>query len=385
MARSSRTIVHALCLAGFVAVAAPPFAGAQSNSWATLSAPPTEPLPPGDVVRAGHLGREIGDTQNIIHFYSDLIGFGLVGARDATRNFMVSHPLAEFAELGEGDQNAYDSVSRVALLPIPGTTLKAGDPEMTIEAIEIKGIKSQPYNPAMSDPGASYIKIIVRDLDKTLAALKAERTPIITPGGNPVELSGWPGLSGKIRAIFVRDPDGYPVQLMEITPAPASTAAATSKVLGARVTIVVDNLEETCRMYQSLVGPDFKFWVSPALMGDKSYETLSNTPGQFRLAQAMVPGSPVVMEFIEYKNHNKKFRKANIQDPGTAHFLFMSKDDDVMIQRVHAAKLHTLSKSNAPVYLSPTVRSFFVPDPQGFWLEFMDRDAKRDPNAPPPK
>jgi hypothetical protein len=53
----------------------------------------------------------------------------------------------------------------------------------------------------------------------------------------------------------------------------------------------------------------------------------------------------------------------------------------VIIQRVHAAKLHTLSKSNAPVYLSPTVSSFFVPDPQGFWVEFMDRDAKRDPNA----
>jgi catechol 2,3-dioxygenase-like lactoylglutathione lyase family enzyme len=379
VSRSSRSIVHALWLTGLVAIAAPPLASAQS-SWATLSAPPTEALPPGDVLRAGHLGREIADTQNIIHFYSDLIGFGLVGARDATRNFMVSHPLAEFAELGEGDQNAYDSVSRVALLPIPGTALKAGDPEMTIEAIEIKGIKSQVYNPPMSDPGASYIKIIVRDLDKTLAALKAERTPIITQGGNPVELT-WPGITGKIRAIFVRDPDGYPVQLMEITPAPASTAAASSKVLGARVTLVVDNLEQTARMYQSLVGPDLKFWLSPTLMGDKTYETLSNTPGQFRLAQAMVPGSPVVFELVEYKNHNKKFRKAHIQDPGTAHFLFMSKDNDVMIQRVHAAKLHTLSKSNAPVYLSPPVTSFFVPDPQGFWIEFRARDAKRDPNA----
>jgi hypothetical protein len=169
--------------------------------------------------------------------------------------------------------------------------------------------------------------------------------------------------------------------LMEIVPTPASTAAASSRVLGARVTVGVVTLEETCRMYQSLVGPDLKFWLSPTLVGDKSYETLSNTPGRFRLAQAMVPGSPVVMEFVEYKNHNKKFRKAHIQDPGTAHFLFMSKDDDVMIQRVHAAGLHTLSKSNEPVNLSPTVRSFFVPDPQGFWIEFMDRDAKRDPNA----
>jgi catechol 2,3-dioxygenase-like lactoylglutathione lyase family enzyme len=352
-------------------------ASAQTASWATLTAPPTGIAPAGDVVRAGHLGREIGDTQNLIHFYNDIIGLGLVGPRDAVRNYMVSHPLAEFAELGEGDQNAFDSVSRVALLPIPGTSAQPGGAEMTIEAIEIRGIKSQPYNPPLSDPGATYLKLIVRDLDKTLAALKAERTPIITPGGNPVEIT-WPGLSGRVRAVFVRDPDGYPVQLTEVTPTPESTAAANSKVLGARVTVVVDNLEETCRMYQSLVGPDFKFWLSPTLVGDKAYETLSSTPGQFRMAQALVPGSPVVMEFIEYKNHNPKFRKANIQDPGTAHFLFMAKNDDVFIERVHAAKLHTLSKSNAPVNLSPTVRSFFVPDPQGFWLEFMDR---KDPPA----
>ena len=377
VSRSTRTVVRALVVTGLMAMAAPPFAAAQSG-WATLSAPPTEALPPGDVLRAGHLGREIGDTQNLIHFYNDLIGLGLVGARDATRRFMVSHPLAEFAELGEGDQNAYDSVSRVALLPIPGTAAAPGGPEMTIEAIEIKGIKSQVYNPPLTDPGASYLTLIVRDLDKTLAALKDERTTILTPGGNPVELSGWPGITGKIRAIFVRDTDGYPVRLLEITPTPASTAAADARVLGARVTLVVDNLEETCRVYQSLVGPDLKFWLSP-MMGDKSHETVSNTPGQFRMAQAMVPGSPVVLEFVEYKNHNKKFRKANIQDPGTAHFLFMAKDDDVIISRVHAAKLHTLSKSNAPVYLSPTVRSFFVPDPQGFWIEFMDRDVKRAP------
>src|SRR5262249_29878544 len=158
--------------------------------------------------------------------------------------------------------------SRVALLPIPGTSAQPGGTEMTIEAIEIRGIQSQLYNPPMSDPGATYLKLIVRDLDKTLTALKAERTPIITPGGNPGWIT-WPGISAKIRAIFVRDPDGYPVQLMEITPTPTSTAAATSRVLGARVTVVVDNLEETCRMYQSLVGPDFKFWLSPTLVGDK--------------------------------------------------------------------------------------------------------------------
>jgi catechol 2,3-dioxygenase-like lactoylglutathione lyase family enzyme len=356
-----------------------PIASAQTP-WATLDAPPTGSAPAGDVLRAGHLGREIGDTQNIIHFYADLIGLGLVGPRDAARPFIVSHPLAEFAELGE-DANAYESVSRVALLPIPGTSAAAGGAQMTIEAIEIKGIRSRPYNPPMSDPGATYLKLIVRDLDATLALLKSERVPIITAGGNAVEVPAWPGLNGRIRAVFVHDPDGYPVELMQITPAPTSTAAPDSKVLGARVTVVVDNLEATCRLYQSLVGPDFKMWASPTLLGDRSYEDLTRTNGQFRLAMALVPGSPVVLEFIEYAKHNRRFERGYIQNPGTAHFLFMSKDDDVIMERVKAAGLHTLSRSNAPVFIGPTTRSFFVPDPQGFWLEFMDHDVKREPTT----
>jgi catechol 2,3-dioxygenase-like lactoylglutathione lyase family enzyme len=180
---------------------------------------------------------------------------------------------------------------------------------------------------------------------------------------------------------MVRDPDGYHVELMEVTPAPATTAMPGSNVLGARVAIVVDNPEKTAAMYQSLVGADFKFWISPTLMGDKSYEDLTGIRSQFRLAEAMVPGSPVVMELLEYKGHSKRFQRPHFQDPGAAHFLFMSKDDDVMIDRVKAANLHTTSPSNAPVFIAPTTRMFFVTDPQGFWLEFMDNGVKRDPNA----
>jgi len=357
-----------------------PIASAQTP-WATLDAPPSGIAPSGDVLRPGHLGRQIESVEQIMHFYHDLIGLELRGTRDQPRPFGRNRGLQEVASLAQGVPNPYDQASRVALLPIPGTAAVPGGPEMTIEAIEIKGITTRPYNPALTDPGASYLKLIVTDLDKTLALLKDELVPVITAGGNPVELSGWPGMTGKIRAVFVRDPDGYPVELIEQTPAPATTAAPGSKVLGARVTVVVDDLEKTSRLYQSLVGPDFKFWLSPSLMGDKTYEDLTGTTGQFRLAMAMVPGSPVVMELIEYKDHKKHTKHGYFQDPGAAHFLFMSKDDDVMIQRVHAANLHTTSPSNAPVFIAPTTRMFFVTDPQGFWLEFMDNGVKRDPAA----
>ncbi|MGB6452073.1 MAG: hypothetical protein WBE92_15085 [Steroidobacteraceae bacterium] len=377
MSRPCRTAARGLAALGLMLLVVPAFA---QTSCGTLAEPPTALVPAGDVLRVGHLGREIGDTPDIVHFYVDLIGLGLVGPREAPRRFMVSHPLAEFAELGE-DANAYDSVSRVVLLPIPGTAAAPGGPQMTIEAIEIKGIKSRRYNPSMSDPGASYLKLIVRDLDATLAVLKSERVPVITAGGNPLDLPDWPGISGKIRAVFVRDPDGYPVELMQITPAPPTTAPADSKVLGARVAVVVDNIGATCHMYEELAGPGLKFWVSPSWLGDAAHESLTGTRGKFRLGVAMVPGSPVALELIQYQHHRKPFQRAYIQDPGTAHFLFMSKDDDVMIARVRAAHLHTLSRSNAPVFLSPTTRSFFVPDPQGFWLEFMDHDVKRAPAA----
>ncbi|HEY6442039.1 MAG TPA: hypothetical protein VIY66_01730 [Candidatus Acidoferrales bacterium] len=360
-----------------------PIVSAQTpqTSWATLDAPPTEIAPAGDVLRPGHLGRQISNVEEYIHFYHDLIGLELRGPREEPRRFGQNRGLQEVASLVQGVPDPYQQASRVVLLPIPGTAAATGGPEMTIEAIEIKGIKSSAFTPALTDPGASYLKLIVTDLDKTLEVLKGERVPVITSGGNPVELSAWPGITGKIRAVFVRDPDGYPVELMEVTPAPETTAAPGSKVLGARVTVVVDNLEKTARMYQSLVGPGLKFWLSPTLMGDATYEKLTGTHSQFRLAEAMVPGSPVVMELVEYKNHSKHFHRPHFQDPGAAHFLFMSKDDDVMIDRVKAANLHTTSPSNAPVFIAPTTRMFFVTDPQGFWLEFMDNGVKKDPAA----
>lgn len=357
-----------------------PIASAQTP-WAPLDAPPSGIAPPGDALRPGHLGRQIANVEEIMHFYHDLIGLELRGTRDQPRPFGRNRGLQEVASLVQGVPDPYQQVSRVALLPIPGTAAAPGGPEMTIEAIEIKGIPSQPFHPLLTDPGASYLKLIVTDLDKTLALLKDERFPVVTPGGSPVELSGWPGMTGKIRAVFVGDPDGYPVELIEQTPAPDTTAAPGSKVLGARVAIIVDNLEKTCRMYESLVGPDFKFWLNPSLMGDKTYEDLTGIRGQFRLAEAMVPGSPVVMELIEYKNHSKHFQRPHFQDPGAGHFLFMSKDDDVMIDRVKAHGLHTTSPSNAPVFIAPTTRMFFVSDPQGFWLEFMDHDVKKDPTV----
>lgn len=348
------------------------------SEWAVLDSPPTGTAPAGEVLRPGHLGREIGNVELIIHFYHDLIGLGLLGPRSVPRPFgskETNPALLEFVDLGVGVPNPMDARNRAVILPIPGTSVPGGL-EMAIEAIEIKNIESLPYRPSMSDPGASYIKLIVRDLDKTLAILKDELIPVITVGEEPVTLTNYPGIEGKIRAVFVRDPDGYPVGLIEVTPPPESTASPESNILGARISLVVDDLKTTCRWFQHLVGPGLKFWFSPVFKSDKTYTELTNTPGQFRMAMALIPGSPVVMEFIEYKDHLKNLARPHIQDPGTAHILFMSKDVDIVMPRLKEAGLHTLSKSNKPVFIGPVTRAFFVANPDGFWAEFMDHGVK---------
>jgi len=354
-------------------------AGLAQKPWAILDAPPTGVAPAGDVLRPGHLGRQIGNVELMIHFYNDLIGLDLLGPRGRPRPYgskETGPALLEFAQLGQGVPNPMDARNRAVILPIPGTSTTKGS-EMAIEAIEIKNIASKPYTPSISDPGASHIKLFVRNLDRTLATLKDELVPVITAGEKPVTLSAYPGLTGKIRAVFVRDPDGYPVCLMEMTPPPASTAPPESNILGARITMVVDDLETTCRWFQHLVGPDLKFWLSPTLMGDSAFEALTGVPGQFRLAMALIPGSPVVMEFVEYEGHRKDFARPHFQDPGAAHILFMSRDVDIVMPRMKAAGLTTLSATGGPVFIGPATRSFFVTNPDGFWAEFMDNGVKR--------
>jgi catechol 2,3-dioxygenase-like lactoylglutathione lyase family enzyme len=331
------------------------------TSWATLAEPPSGTAPQADVLNPGHLGRQIGNVELIIHFYHDLLEMGLLGPRGQPRPFgsrYTNPALLEFAQLGQGVSNPMDARNRAVILPIPGTA-GANGREMAVEAIEIKGIDSKPYRPRMSDPGSSRLVLIVRDLDTVLAHLKDELVPVITVGGDPVVLPNRPGIEGRIRSVFVRDPDGYPVELMEINPLPDTSVPAESNILGARVSVVVQDLETTCRWFQHLVGPDFKFWVTPSPVKDKAYMDLTNTSSPFRMALAMIPGSPVIMEFIQYQNYDKNFVRPHFQDPGAAHILFMSRDVDIVMSRMREANLQTLSKTGGPVFIGPTTRSFF--------------------------
>jgi catechol 2,3-dioxygenase-like lactoylglutathione lyase family enzyme len=360
-----------ILLLGLLAAAADPDA-ARAVELQQRRAIPAGSAPAGDVLRPGHLGRTTGDLERIIHFYHDLLGTGIQGERHQDRPFWSSKGLIDFAN------SPRNAEFRAVILPIPGTTAETGKgTDMAIEAIEFRNIERHQYIQQLQDIGGSHLILILRNLDKTLGRLQAEGVPVITSGGKPVTVPAMPGVHGVKRAVMVRDPDGYPVELMEFSPAPATTAPAGSNIIGARVSITVADLEATEKLYQDLVGPDLQFWTSPAYIRDAAYNALRNTPGaEYRNGLALIPGSPVLLEFVQYRKIKQRHISPRLQDIDVAHLLFMAKDLDVIMPRIRAAGLHTLATSGEPVFIVPKVRALFVTDPNHFFIEFMQRVAQ---------
>lgn len=340
-----------------------------------------EAAPAGNVLRLGHLGRQIGDIERLIHFYHDVLGTGIQGQRNQARPFFTTPGLLEFA-----NTPSYADF-RAVILPLPGTAVEAGKgQEMTVEAIEFRNMDRHQYVQGLQDIGSSHLVLYLRDLDKALEKLKAEGVAIVTPGGVPVEVTSRYGASGKERGIVVRDPDGYPVELVQLGTVPKTSAPADSNIIGARVSLTVENLEASEKLYTTLVGPELKFWNSPSFTKDEAYNKLWNTPGaEFRYGAALVPGSPVYMEFIQFRGIKQEKKDPLLQDIGTAHFLFMAQDAEVAMSRVKEAGLKTVATSGSYVYIGPTAPALFTKEINNFFVEFIARAPVQNPAPAPAK
>ena len=245
---------------------------------------------------------------------------------------------------------------------------------MAIEAIEFRNIERHQYVHDLQDIGSSHLVLIVRDLDGTLDRLKVEGVPVITTGGSPLDLHGGPDTERRERGVIVRDPDGYPVELIELSPPPVSTAPDDSNILGANISVTVKDLDAAITLYKDLITPNLNTPATPGFFKHETRNTLRNTPGaEYRTGGFVIPGSPVLLEFIQFRTIKQKVITPILQDIGVAHILFMVKDMDIAMTRIRAAGLQTLSLSGGPVFIAPTVQAVFVTDPNHFFVEFMHR------------
>jgi len=106
---------------------------------------------------------------------------------------------------------------------VPGSDLR-------VELIEFRNVDAHPVHPKLQDPGATLITFNVRDVDAVAARAERSGVQMITPGGKPATLEG-----GKARAIFVKDPSGFYVEVVQRNgPIAATAPQATSSAQGWR-------------------------------------------------------------------------------------------------------------------------------------------------------
>jgi catechol 2,3-dioxygenase-like lactoylglutathione lyase family enzyme len=217
------------------------------------------------------------------------------------------------------------------------------------------------------DPGASKLIFYARDLDLVTARLKERRAAVVTIGG--VALNTPNG-----RAIVVRDPDGYLVEVRQASPAMVSSAKTPGDVIETAIWISVARRERALAFYEGLLG----FKIRDARTSDLSDLRVNGVVGGTLTQTVMtIPGTPVTVVLAEFARPSNATPAAasfawKIQDIGAPQFQLEVTGLDALIERTRRAGYRFLSVGAKPIQ-RPFGRFVFAIDPDGVLVEFVER------------
>src|SRR6186997_2175483 len=133
---------------------------------------------------------------------------------------------------------------RIAMLRIPGPGMGMG-----FELTEFTNTERTPRQFKLTDPGAPHMKFMVKDINAVVAAAKQRGATIITTGGTAVTLA-----SG-MKAVFMRDPDGYIVEAIAGQGAPPVDVQG--NIVGSVIGLTVADMTATLKFWNDMLGWEF--------------------------------------------------------------------------------------------------------------------------------
>ena len=326
----------------------------------------TPPAPTGLLVGSGNFFSPIvSDLEKATAFYRDGLGFAVAGAPSEASN---NAPLRNM--FGLPDAQLRWNVARPA-------GMRGG-----VEIVEVKKVVSRPATRNVQDPGAVSLVLAVRDVDALLARLLPLGATVVTTNGRPVDVTL---LGAPAKAALVKTPDGHFLQLVQRPVNNAAAADPAAAVTEVRVRLTVENIERTLKLYRDGLGVREQspgtFGGAPAVM-----QMLGLTGGMFRQAITQVPTSGLFLQFIEFKDVERRTVRSDIQDPGSTRIQLQVKDLDAAIKTVVGAGGRVVSSGEMPVQLPAgrggSIRAAVVRDPDNLFLVLIEQ--AQPPSPPPP-
>jgi predicted enzyme related to lactoylglutathione lyase len=334
-----------------------------AGARAQTPAPPAALAPSGPIVGSGNFFSPIvGDLDKAIAFYRDGIGLDITGApANADSNPALRNMF------GLPDAQIRWSVGRPP-------AMRTG-----VEIVEIKNAGGKAVERRIQDPGAFTLIVVVRDVDAAFARVKQLGAPVVTSGGAPVSF----GTSLKVRAVIVKDPDGHFVQLTQPDPLPAATVPDPPNVIGVRVRLTVEDAEKAMQLYWDAMG--IRGLTPGTFNSDKAVLDLMGVKGgQYRLSTAQIPTSGLRLDFLDFKNIDRRAVRASIQDPGSTRMQLQVRDVDeavAMLKRDGGAVVSTGGTTvELPGRGGATTKVAIVRDPNNLFVVLLQA-APRPPEA----
>jgi catechol 2,3-dioxygenase-like lactoylglutathione lyase family enzyme len=296
---------------------------------------------------------------------------GFMHAIHATN--VVEKTLAFYTEVFgvSGQVRPFANEAVPILTDSPGVTLKVSMLSLpgegfNFELTEFSNVTRTPAQPQIWDPGAPHMKILVRDLEPVVSAVRKLNAPILTTSKAPVAVST---PIGNVNAIMFRDPDGYIVEAVQ-TQAPAA-APATGNVVGAIMGLTVEDMDTAMKFWHGLLG--FELTGDRAFSTDPAILDLMGVPkgASFRAVNGVVPGSKARIAMIEFKGVPRKPFSLRVPDPGASGMAIRVAAIGDLLTRMKANGVRVISRNQELVNWSPTLRNVFVKDPGGLNIELV--------------
>ncbi len=303
----------------------------------------TGAAPAGEIIGVGNFGHIVADLDHSMGLYRDVLGLEVT----------VSQPFAPNAAV-EKFGHTEGGQSRIAVLRVPGS-------ELGVELIEYKNIDREAQRPRFYDPGAGNLPLRVRDLDSLFPKIaKYPGVRVLTAGGEPVTIET---PNGTLHAVFVQDPDGFVIELLEAPDGPA--------IAGGTFEATVASSEESVKFYNELLGFDMK--LGTAFNSNQQMAATAGAPGaSFKQSTSKIPGTSVNMTLIEFKDIDRKRLSGRTQDPGTAVLQLRVRDVTALTAKLKAAGVSIVTTGGLPVEFGPGLKIAIVRDPNNMLLELVE-------------
>ena len=238
---------------------------------------------------------------------------------------------------------------RVAMLRIPGRGFN-------FELTEFTNTERKAAQPKMTDPGAPFMKFIVKDIAAVVAAAKQRGATFITTSAAPVD-----------GGVFMRDPDGYIVAALQQPP----TVETPGNVIGSEMGLVVGDMDASMKFWRDLMG--WEFTNASPWAGTPQLNDLFGVPRgtNMRSVRAIIPGSNARIEMIQFQNVKGTPFDLRVPDPGASGMAIRVAAIQELLPKLKAAGVRVISKDQALVEWDARTRNVFVKDPNGLLIEIV--------------